>query len=207
MYVVCVHPDNHPTAFVDPVPVMEAETESLMEEPTGCLMRRLSPPAATVGVAPRWPVWARSVERRNGLAARAAQDQRRRYDQANVCLVRALRSLGLAVQFSGPGPFRARTDGNRFLAPLGLGLRYTDSAAAGPGRYVLWQNGHFVAVHIAARVTITDGSRRPMERHCGCGEWGGMRSWRVAGCSCIAARSTSRTLSYVTRKHGHASST
>lgn len=55
-----------------------------------------------------------------------SKDQRRRAQRANVCLVRALRSLGLAVPLSGPGPFRARTDGNRMLAPLGLALRYVD---------------------------------------------------------------------------------
>lgn len=63
------------------------------------------------------------------------------------------------MPLSGPGPFRARADGNRFLAPLNLGLRYTDSPAAGPGLYVLWQAGHFVGVHITHHVIVCDGPR------------------------------------------------
>lgn len=32
MFVVCVHPDNLPRAFVDDVPVLAAETEAMMED-------------------------------------------------------------------------------------------------------------------------------------------------------------------------------
>jgi hypothetical protein len=35
MYVVCVHPDNMPHAFVDDVPVLAAETEAMMEDARG----------------------------------------------------------------------------------------------------------------------------------------------------------------------------
>ena len=61
------------------------------------------------------------------------KDQRRRAQRANVCLVRALRSLGIPIPLSGTGPFRARTDGNRLLAPLGLALRYVDELSLRTG--------------------------------------------------------------------------
>jgi hypothetical protein len=51
----------------------------------------------------------------------------------NTCLVRAFHNLNIAVPFEGPGPFRARTDGNRMLAPFGWALRYAPEVALGEG--------------------------------------------------------------------------
>jgi hypothetical protein len=100
-------------------------------------------------------VWQRCV-------APAQQAQRHRVAKQNVCLVNALRSLGLPVPLSGPGPFRALTDGNAMLRPLGLGLRHADVRVAGRGRFVLWFKDHFVGVRFAEAVTVFDGSRRPL---------------------------------------------
>jgi hypothetical protein len=40
----------------------------------------------------------------------------------DVCLVTALRSLGVPVPYTGSGPFRALRDGNNMLSPFGFKL-------------------------------------------------------------------------------------
>lgn len=74
-------------------------------------------------------------------------------------MVRALRNLALPVRFQGPGPFRALSDGNAMLQPLGLGLRYVRDVSVCRGKFVLWHDAHFVGVEATETLVVFDGSR------------------------------------------------
>ena len=64
----------------------------------------------------------------------------------NVCLVSALRELGVAVPYTRSGPFRALADGNSMLRPFNYHLEAMPAGKPLPqGKYVAHASGHFVA--------------------------------------------------------------
>jgi len=107
---------------------------------------------------------------------------------SDVCLVTALRNLGVLVPYVTNGPFRALRDGNRFLEPFGKHLARVGSPPSHAGLFVVWKpgslassRGHFVAVIVGDTVTVKDGesatrlawhvtSGDPIER-CGSLSW------------------------------------
>ena len=75
----------------------------------------------------------------------------------NVCLITALRSLGVPISPTRDGPFRALADGNDFLRPHGRILTHTPWSSLLTGKYVKWHQGHFTAVFVeGSRVTVID---------------------------------------------------
>ncbi len=75
----------------------------------------------------------------------------------DVCLITSLRALGVHVPYDRDGPLRALQDGNLILAPFQHRLTSVPWASLGAGLYILWRDGHFVAVRVAAKVTVKDG--------------------------------------------------
>ncbi len=74
----------------------------------------------------------------------------------HVCLLTALRALGINVPIKRNGPFRALADGNPLMAPLGYTLTHTPSTAIATGKYVKWHAGHFTAVEVEECVRVVD---------------------------------------------------
>ena len=67
----------------------------------------------------------------------------------NVCLIDALRGLGVKVPYTKDGPFWAMADGNPMLSRFGQVLqRVAKSDVMGKGKYVLYRNGHFVGLEV-----------------------------------------------------------
>ncbi len=76
----------------------------------------------------------------------------------NVCLLTSIRAHGIEVPITRDGPFRALTDGNAFLSPVGYKLTHTPFASLTTGQYVKWHKGHFTAVNVGQQVQVIDGS-------------------------------------------------
>ena len=77
----------------------------------------------------------------------------------DVCLVTSLRHLGVPLEYSSNGPFRALRDGNQWLSPFGMQLKYTPHTKLSQGNFIRWKNNHFVAVVISNSVVFYDGER------------------------------------------------
>ena len=79
----------------------------------------------------------------------------------DVCLITSLRNLGVALPYTVDGPFRALSDGNKFLMPMQKQLvRMMPGQALLPGLYVVHHEAHFVAVKVGIRIVIIkDGAR------------------------------------------------
>ena len=66
----------------------------------------------------------------------------KRYKQ--VCLVNAFRGVGLEVPYTCDGPFWAKHDGNKMLAPYGLEVIEVERQALGlDGLFVFHSDYHF----------------------------------------------------------------
>ncbi|CAJ1371508.1 unnamed protein product, partial [Effrenium voratum] len=94
--------------------------------------------------------------------------------KVEVCLIDALRSLGVPLQYTDNGPFWALRDGNRMLLPhKPLGMQILPMASVEDidvGKYVLHWNNHFTSLQVWG-----DGSymwRPTLRRHVGkVGRW------------------------------------
>ncbi len=85
-----------------------------------------------------------------------SMDSKEGYD--NVCLVTALRAHGMQVPLTKNGPFRALSDGNLWLRPLGYRLTHVPYPFLTSGKYIKWHNAHFVAVDVGEVVRVIDDS-------------------------------------------------
>ncbi len=74
----------------------------------------------------------------------------------DVCLVTALRELGLDVAYTRSGPFRALRDGNDMVRSLGYELEPVHPHGVTAGRYVKWHASHFTAVVVSNTVRVID---------------------------------------------------
>ncbi|CAJ1439678.1 unnamed protein product, partial [Effrenium voratum] len=102
------------------------------------------------------------------IAARPDEETARDRKQ-DVCLIDALRSLGVQLSYQDDGPFWALTDGNKFLRPHGKCLRSVDvKDCAMPGKYVLFRAKHFMSLEV--RADGTNMWRTTCKRHVGCAD-------------------------------------
>ena len=76
----------------------------------------------------------------------------------DICLVRSLRALGVPVECSTSGPFRALRDGNEMLRNHGMELVPVGYADIGHGNYVHWHAGHFMAMCVDKDIKVKDGT-------------------------------------------------
>ncbi len=128
MYVVCLHPDNDGSAYVDTVPFLSLETAVLVD-------------------------W-----QRRKVADEAGLGRHAQAPFSNVCLVNALKCLGYPVSADRSGPLLALYDGNRLLGSLGRSMRPCNLSDRVQGHFVIWQNHHFSGLRVNGRATHMDGS-------------------------------------------------
>ena len=87
---------------------------------------------------------------------------------SDVCLIDALRRLGVPVEASRSGPLWALMDGNSILRPFGLQLTYADARPLQHGRYVMWtpasSTGHFEPVLCCDTLMLIDEEGEPEDR-------------------------------------------
>ena len=76
----------------------------------------------------------------------------------DICLARSLRALGVPVECSTSGPFRALRDGNEMLRDHGMELVPVGYADIGHGNYVHWHGGHFMAMRVDKEIKVKDGT-------------------------------------------------
>ena len=75
----------------------------------------------------------------------------------DVCLITSLRSLGVPVDYTHSGPFRALAHGGPMLKHFGHRLQPKEVHEIGEGKFIVWKSGHFKAVVVSKEVTVIDG--------------------------------------------------
>ena len=69
----------------------------------------------------------------------------------HTCLIKSLQHLGVPIEETCDGPFRALADGNPMLRSHGLMLVPMGSVPPTVGRYIRWSGNHFDGIHLGSR--------------------------------------------------------